>query len=85
MTNGFNGLFNVAQSPLAQVLSAARNGADPRQTLAQIAAKNPQAAAALNMMRGKNPQQLRQMAQNMAKERGTTVEEVMRSLGMTIR
>ena len=36
------------------------------------------------MMNGKSPAQLEQMARNMAKERGTTIEDVARSLGIVI-
>ena len=39
----------------------------------------------MNLLRnGKTPEQLRQMANNMAAERGTTVDEVARQLGIQI-
>jgi len=47
-----------------------------------MAQNNPQMAQALGMVQGKSQQQLWLMAQNMAKERGTTVEDVARSLGI---
>ena len=48
----------------------------------QMAANNPQAAQAVRIMQGKNPEQLRQIATNMAKERGMTIEQVMQQLGI---
>lgn len=48
----------------------------------QMAGRNPRAQQALQMVQGKTPDQLRQMAENMAKERGTTVDEIARGLGL---
>ena len=50
--------------------------------LQQLASSNPQAAQALQLLSGKTPQQLQQIALNMARERGTTVEDVARQLGI---
>ena len=52
------------------------------QMLQRMAAQNPQAAQAINMIHGKTPQQLQQIATNMARERGTTPQEIARSLGL---
>jgi transposase-like protein len=45
---------------------------------------NPQVRQVMQMMNGKTPEQLRQMANNMAAERGTTVEDIARQLGIQI-
>lgn len=58
--------------------------ADPVAVLNQIARSDPRAAQALQMIRGKNAQQLRTMAENMARERGTSVEQVAQQLGMKL-
>ena len=39
----------------------------------------------MQMLQGKNPQQLRQTAENMAKQRGTSVEEIARQLGIPMK
>lgn len=52
--------------------------------LQQMAHSNPQVNQVMQMVNGKNPQQLRQMAENVAKEKGTTIEQVAQSLGMSI-
>ena len=64
---------------LAQVIN---RGGNPQQLLRQMAASNPQISQALQMMQNKTPQQLEQMARNMARERGVSVEDVARSLGI---
>ena len=66
------------------LISAARSGGNVNAMLNQMAAQNPQIRQAMQMMQGKTPQQIQQLAQNMAKERGTTVEDVARSLGFNI-
>lgn len=71
-------------NPLMMLLQMARGGGNPMAMLNQMAAQNPQVAQMLRMMQGKNPQQLRGMAENMAKERGTTLEDVARQLGVQL-
>ena len=67
--------------PMMAMLQMARNGGNPMQMLQQ----NPQAAQAMRLIQGKNPQQLRQTAENMAKQRGTSVEEIARQLGLPMK
>lgn len=69
-------------NPLQQMLFMAKNGADPRQYLIQMAKNDPQAAQAERMLRGKTPAQLQQMALNMCRERGISPEDVLKSLGI---
>lgn len=67
---------------MGQLMSVARSGGDPRQLIRQAAQNNPQAAMAMRMMEGKNATQLQQMAQNMARERGLSVQDIARQLGI---
>lgn len=39
----------------------------------------------MRLIQGKNPQQLRQTAENMAKQRGTSIEEIARQLGIPMK
>jgi predicted RNase H-like HicB family nuclease len=48
----------------------------------QLAQSNPQINQAMTMLQGKSPQEIRQMAENMCRERGTTPEQVMQMLGL---
>lgn len=66
------------------LVNAARSGGNPMQLMQQMAMQDPRIAQAQQMIQGKSPQQLRQMAENMARERGTTVQDVARGLGIRI-
>lgn len=70
--------------PFGAILRYIQGGADPNALLGNMARSDPRAAQALEMLKGKNSQQLRQMAENMARERGTSVEEIAQSLGIKI-
>ena len=72
----------MMSNPIFQLASLARSGGNAMQMLQRMAAQNPQAAQAINMIRGKTPHQLQQIATNMARERGTTPQEIARSLGL---
>jgi len=50
----------------------------------QIIGQNPRMGQAMQMIQGKNQSQLRQIAENMAKERGTTLEEIARQAGIQL-
>lgn len=71
-------------NPMMQMVGMLRNGKDPRQFLMQMAQNNPQVRQVMQMMQGKSSAELRQMADNIAAERGTTVEDVARQLGIMI-
>lgn len=68
-------------NPMIALVNAAKNGGNPVQMLQQMAGQDPQVRQVMQMIQGKNPQQLRQMAENMARERGTNVEAVIKQLG----
>ena len=57
-------------NPLMMLVQTMRGGGDP------------QVAQALKMIQGKNPQQLKTMAENMAKERGVSINDIARQLGI---
>lgn len=67
------------------ILQAAMGGMRPTQFLQQMAGQNPMAAQAMNLIQGKTPEQLYQTANNMAKQRGTSVEEIARQYGIPIK
>lgn len=71
-------------NPLAQIMGLLQAGKNPYMILDMMSQNNPQVAQAKKMMTGKSPAQLEQIARNMAKERGTTIEDVARSLGIQI-
>ena len=54
---------------------------NPAPLLEQLARQNPAMRQAMDITRGKTPQEVRQIADNMARQRGTTVEEILRRMG----
>ena len=69
-------------NPILNLISLARTGGNPMTLMQQMAGRDPLAQQALKMVQGKTPDQLRQMAENMAKERGMTVDEIAKGLGL---
>lgn len=69
-------------NPLASLIGLIRNGNSPQAVITQLAETNPQAQQVVKMMRGKSPEQLRQMAINMAKEQGVDINDILRQLGV---
>lgn len=71
-------------NPVLQMVGMLRSGKDPRQFLMQMAQNDPQVRQVVQIMQGKSQSELRQLADNIAAERGTTVEDVARQLGIMI-
>nr|WP_290462949.1 hypothetical protein [Acutalibacter muris] len=67
-----------------QLLNFVRGGGNVMQLAMQAASRNPKAAQALQMIRGKNYSQLYQTAQNMAKEYGTSVEQITSQMDISL-
>ena len=67
---------------MMQMVQMLRNGQNPMQMMEQMARKDPRANQAFNMIQGKSPQQLEQMARNMAREKGIDLDMVMRQMGL---
>lgn len=69
-------------NPLAMLMQMARSkSGNPAPLLEQLARQNPALRQAMDMTRGKSPQEVRQIADNMARQRGTTVEDILRRMG----
>ena len=75
---------NVMNDPMAQMMSLLRAGQNPNAILAMMAQSNPQVRQVMQMFNGKTPQQLQLMARNMAAERGTSIEDIARQLGIQL-
>ena len=69
---------------LAAMMQIMRSGGNPMYLLQQMAAQDPQVSQAMRMIQGKSPQQLRSMAENMAKERGVSLESMANQMGITL-
>lgn len=72
----------MTNNPMMALMSAVRSGRNPGSIFQQMAMQDPRVFQARQIMSGKTPEQLRQICVNMCSERGTTPEEVARSLGI---
>lgn len=74
----------MMNNPMMQMMQLLQMGQNPNAILRMMAQNNPQVRQVMQIFNGKTPQQLQQMAMNMAAERGTTVEDIARQLGIQI-
>ena len=65
---------------IVQLAQAMRGGGNPQALLRMAAQNNPQLANALSMIQGKSEAELKTMATNMCRERGTTPDAVIQDL-----
>ena len=71
-------------NPVNMILSQLQKGVNPTAILQIMSRDNPQVAQVLRITQGKSPAELRQYAQNLAKERGIDLYDFMRSMGISI-
>lgn len=71
-------------NPFQMAMQMLQMGRNPMAMFQQMANNNPRMNQGLQMVRGKNASQLRQMAENMARERGTNLEAVAQSMGIRL-
>lgn len=69
-------------NPLGALLGMARSGGNPRAMVQQMARTDPRMAQFMQMVDGKSPQQLQQLAASIATERGIDLNAFVNSLGM---
>ena len=72
-------------NPMMQGLQLMRNGGNPMTMLNQMTGNNPMVGQLMQSMQGKSPDALRQMAMNIAKERGIDLEQFAQQFGMKIK
>ena len=59
-------------------------GSNPIPMLQQLTGNNPQMAQVLNIVNGKSPKQLEQIARNLYKERGIDITQAAQQLGLKL-
>lgn len=72
----------IPMNPM-QIIQAVQRGANPNQLVMQIAQQNPAMRQALQAINGKTPQQIEQMAMQMAKQRGVDLNAMLQQWGIT--
>lgn len=65
-----------------QFIQMVKNGGNPQQMLNQMAQNNPQAQQVLNAMQGKTPAEMKEYTENLAKERGVDLNQLINQLGL---
>ena len=72
----------MMNNPLMGLVNLARNGGNPMMLMHRVAGQGRKPRHGRRVIQGKTPEQLKQMAENMAKERGMTVEQVAKNIGL---
>lgn len=67
-----------------QMIQMIRGSGNPQQALMQAAQQNPGLQQVLQMANGKTPDQLRQMALNMASQRGIDLNALAQQMGIKL-
>lgn len=79
----FNPTALMGNSPIAQLINAMRNGGNTDVLVQQLLNSHPQRDQIQQIISGKSPDQLMSIAENMCRERGTSVDDVLRQFGIT--
>ncbi len=62
-------------NPMMMLMQAMQGGGNPLAFIQQHAASNPKFQQLQQIVGGKNPQELRQIADNMLRQRGSSIEQ----------
>lgn len=65
---------------IPRMMSIVRSGGDPIALVRNMANQDPKIRQFLSMVQGKSTEQLRQLAENVAKERGISINDLARQL-----
>lgn len=67
-----------------QILQMVQRGGNPQQIIMQAAQQNPAIRQAMQMINGKSPQQIRDLAYQIAAQRGVNLEQFAQQLGIRL-
>ena len=67
-----------------QIMNALQQGVNPNQIAMQLAQNNPSVRWAMRVVNGKTPEQVRNMAFQMAKQRGVDLYQIARNMGIQL-
>lgn len=67
---------------LMMLIQTMRAGGNPMQAVETMAKGNPIMQQGANMIAGKSPEQVEQIARNMAKQRGVDIDAMLQQLGL---
>lgn len=78
----FNPTALMGNNPIVGLINAVRGGGNPDALVQQMISSHPQRDQIQRIVSGKTPDQLMGIAENMCRERGTTIDEVLRKYGI---
>ena len=78
----FNPLTAMGNHPVAQILSVVRNNGDPSAVIQQVVQNHPQRDQIQKIVSGKSDQDIFRTAENMCRERGTSIDQVLAQFGI---
>ena len=67
-----------------QSIQAVQKGGNPNQLIMQAAQQHPAVKQAMQMVNGKTPEQVRDMAYQMAQQRGVDLNQLAQQLGIRL-
>ena len=67
-----------------QILQAVQSGANPNQLIMQLSQQNPAFRQAMQAVNGKTPDQIRDMAYQMARQRGVDLAQFAQQMGIPL-
>lgn len=79
----FNPTALMGNSPIVQLINAMRGGGNPDALVQQLLNNHPQRDQLQQIIGGKSPDQLMRIAENMCKERGTSIDNVLQQFGIS--
>lgn len=69
---------------IGQIVQMAQRGVDPNRLAQQLVQQNPAVQQAAQMMRGKSPEQIKQMAYNRAAQMGVDLNQMAQQMGIKL-
>lgn len=78
----FNPMQMMGNNPILQMMGMLQNSKNPMSVIQKLAGQNPRLQQVMNITQGKTPQQMQQMAENLAKEKGVNLQEFMKQMGI---
>ena len=76
----FNPMQMLQNNPIMQMVGMLQNSSNPMAVMQKLAGQNPKLQQVMGMTQGKTYQQMQQMAENLAKERGVNLQEFMKQI-----
>lgn len=79
----FNPMALMGNNPIMQIINTVRSGGNPDAMVQQIIQNHPQREQLTQIIGGKTPDQLMKTAENMCRECGTSIDEVLGKFGIS--